>query len=266
LNNKEYISSGIVEQYVLGLSTQEEQGELDMLRKQDPLVEEAILQFEIELEEKMMRHSFLPGVATDDKILQTLQSFEPSASAPILQEAITPVVPFTTEVPKKVVKFSFAKIAAAAAILLFGISAFYNYTQFKENKNQAALLAATKNLPASLPAANYEVLKNPSITPVAMMGQGYHTICRCTMFWDKSTGKAYVMIHHLVSSGDNHEYQLWATVNGKQVSVGMINDTIRDRFVEVTGVPQDANEFIVTLENNGGGTVPDADVFLKGTI
>jgi hypothetical protein len=244
LNNQDYISSGIVEQYVLGLCNDKEQSELSLLRKQDPLFEEAILQFEIELEEKMMRHSFLPGVATDDKILQTLQYLDPQIEVPVLPIAITEAA------PKKVVKFSFAKIAAAASILLFSASAFYNYTQYKENKIQAALLAATKQLPASLPLANFEILKNPSITPVAMMGQGYHAICRCTMFWDKSTGKAYVMIHHLVSSGDNHEYQLWATVNGKKVSVGMLNDTIRDRFVEVTGVPQDANEFIVTLENN----------------
>jgi hypothetical protein len=258
LTNNDYISSGIIEQYVLGLCTQAEQTELNILRKQDPLVEEAILQFEIELEEKMMRHSFLPGVATDDKILLALQSFAP------IEEV--PVIPISNEVTKKVVKLSFAKIAAAASFLLLSVSAFYNYTQYKENKNQAALLTATKNLPTSLPLANFEILKNPTITPIAMMGQTYHSICRCTMFWDKSTGKAYVMIHHLMPSGDNHDYQLWATVNGKQVSVGMINDNIRDRFVEVSGMPADANEFTVTLEKNGGATVPDADVVLKGTI
>jgi hypothetical protein len=48
--------------------------------------------------------------------------------------------------------------------------------------------------------------------------------------------------------------------------VGMINDTIRDRFVEVSGMPADAKEFTVTLEKNGGATVPDADVILKGTV
>ena len=258
MNNQDYISSGIIEQYVLGLCNEKEQSELNLLRKQDPLFDAAILQFEIELEEKMMRHSFLPGIATDDRILQTLQSFSPQIEAPI--------VPTATVVPKKVAKFSFVKIAAAASFLLFAVSAIYNYTQYNENKTQAALLAASKQIPASLPAANYEILKNPTITPIAMMGQGYHAICRCTMFWDKNTGKAYVMVHHLVPSGDNYDYQLWATVNGKQVSVGTINDAIRDRFIELSGMPENANEFIVTLEKKGGAATPDADVFLKGTI
>lgn len=236
----------------MGLCTDEEKNELEHLRLKDAVLNKAIINFEIELENKMMRNAFLPGVNTDDKILNALQSLG------------TPVVEMQIE-DKKVKRFSWIKIAAAAAVLLFGVSAFFNYIQYQKNKEQAAQLAAKNNLPAPLPMENYNILKDPSITPVAMMGQGYHAICRCTMFWDKKTGKAYVMIHHLVPSGENNEYQLWANVNGKQVSVGIINDNIRDRFVEVTGMPEDAKEFTVTLEKNGGATVPDADVWLKGT-
>ncbi len=252
MNIENYISSGIIEQYVMGLCTDEEKNELEHLRLKDAVLNKAIINFEIELENKMMRNAFLPGVNTDDKILNALQSLG------------TPVVEMQIE-DKKVKRFSWIKIAAAAAVLLFGVSAFFNYIQYQKNKEQAAQLAAKNNLPAPLPMENYNILKDPSITPVAMMGQGYHAICRCTMFWDKKTGKAYVMIHHLVPSGENNEYQLWANVNGKQVSVGIINDNIRDRFVEVTGMPEDAKEFTVTLEKNGGATVPDADVWLKGT-
>jgi anti-sigma-K factor RskA len=255
LNIENYISSGIIEQYVMGLCSAEEKNELELLRQKDAVLDKVIINFEIELENKMMRNAFLPGVNTDDKILQALQSL----GTPV------PVIAMQTE-DKKVKRLSWVKMVAAASVLLFGVSAFFNYTQYKENKEQATQLAAKNNLPQSLPVANYSILKDPSITPVAMMGVGYHAICRCTMFWDKKTGKAYVMIHHLVSSGDNYEYQLWANVNGKQVSVGMINDNIRDRFVEVTGMPEDAKEFTVTLEKNGGATVPDADVFLRGTV
>jgi anti-sigma-K factor RskA len=253
LNIENYISSGIIEQYVMGLCSAEEKNELELLRQKDTVLNKAIINFEIELENKIMRNSFLPGVNTDDKILQTLQSLG------------TPVVAIHQE-DKKVKRFSWVKMVAAASILLFGISSFYNYTLYQKNKEQAAQLAAKNNLPESLPIANYNILKDPTITPVAMVGQGYHAICRCTMFWDKKTGKAYIMIHHLVPSGENYDYQLWANINGKQVSVGMINDTIRDRFVEVTGVPEDTKEFIVTMEKNGGATVPDADIVLKGTV
>jgi Anti-sigma-K factor rskA len=239
----------------MGLCSAEEKNELELLRQKDTVLNKAIINFEIELENRMMRNAFLPGVQTDDKILNALQSLG----------NVAPVVAMQTE-DKKVKRFSWVKMVAAASVLLFSVSAFFNYTQYKENKEQAEELVAKNNLPQSLPIANYSILKDPTITPVAMMGVGYHAICRCTMFWDKKTGKAYVMVHHLVPSGENNEYQLWANVNGKQVSVGMINDAIRDRFIEVSGVPEGSKEFIVTMEKNGGASVPDADVILKGTV
>jgi anti-sigma-K factor RskA len=253
LNIENYISSGIIEQYVMGLCSEEEKIELELLRQKDAVLNKAIINFEIEFELRMMRNAFLPGVQTDDKILQSLQALD------------IPVASINTPTGK-VKKMSWIKMVAAASVLLLCGSVFFNYTQYKQNKEQAVELAAKNKLPETLPMANYNILKDPSITPVAMNGQGYHAICRCTMFWDKKTGKAYVMIHHLVPSGDNYEYQLWANVNGKQVSVGMINDKIRDRFIEVSGMPKDAKEFIVTLEKNGGATAPDADVILKGTV
>jgi anti-sigma-K factor RskA len=253
LNIENYISSGIIEQYVMGLCAADEKTELELLRQTDTLLDTAIINFEIEFEQKMMRQAFLPGVQTDDKILQSLQALG------------TPVVSINNQTAK-IKKMSWVKLVAAASVLLLCASVFFNYTQYKNNKEQAAQLAAKNNLPESLPMANYNILKDPSITPVAMNGQGYHAICRCTMFWDKKTGKAYVMIHHLVPSGENNDYQLWANVNGKQVSVGMINDNIRDRFVEVTGVPEGSKEFTVTMEKNGGAAMPDADVILKGVV
>lgn len=257
MNNENYISSGIIEQYVLGLCTEQEQQEIDILRKKDMLLNKEIINFEIELEDKMMRHSFLPGVVTDDKILQTIISLSEPLHASVLSIQTS---------TKKTVKFSYAKIAAAASILLLCVSAFLNYTQFQKNKEQASLLASKNYAANTLPLKDYNILKDPSITPVAMMGVAEHPICRCTMFWDKSTGKAYIMIHHLVTSGPTKDYQLWATVNGKQVSVGLINDEIKDKFVEVAGMPANANEFAIILENAGGDKVPGNDVYVRGKI
>ncbi len=255
--NRDSISSGIIEQYVLGLCNDTEKAEIEIFRKQDSLFKEAILLFEEELEEKMMRHSFLPGVTSDDKILQKLKS--------LAEPTLAPVLPIVNRA-KKIVKFSFAKIAAAASLLLLSVSAFFNYTQYKKNIEQTTLLASKNYAANTLPLSNYNILKDPNITPVAMMGVPAHSICRCTMFWDKSTGKAYIMIHHLVNSGTSKDYQLWATVNGKQVAVGIVNDEIRDKFVEVSGMPADANEFALILENAGGDKLPGSDVYLKGKI
>jgi hypothetical protein len=157
------------------------------------------------------------------------------------------------------------KIAAAVAFLLLVVSVYLNYWQL--NKSNQIQLALKNTEQPTLPLSDYNILKDPAITPVAMYGVGYHSICRCTMFWDKNTKKVYIMIHHLPKSNSKQGYQLWANVNGKQISIGIINDAIRDRFIELNGVPDNAASFIVTLENSKGAIQPTIDeTYLKGII
>jgi hypothetical protein len=56
-------------------------------------------------------------------------------------------------------------------------------------------------------------------------------------------------------------------VNDKPVNVGMINERIRDRFIELKNVPEGATAFTVTLENASGSTSPTVDeTYLYGKI
>ncbi len=256
MSDKDYISSGIIELYVLGLCTPVEKAELEQLRKTDAALNEAIINFEIQFENEMMRHTSLPDAVTDDKILGGIISLKNA-----------PVVPISSN-KQQTISYRWLKPAAAAAILLFGTSAVLNYILYSKNKaQQQELVARNNNAPVSLPVADYNILKDPAITPIAMYGVGYHAICRCTMFWDKKTGKVYIMIHHLPKSNEARDYQLWANVDGKPVSVGIINDAIRDRFIEMTNMPAGATSFSVTLEKAGGAAVPTEDeTYLKGTI
>jgi anti-sigma-K factor RskA len=247
---KEYISSGIIEAYVMGLCSPQEKHEIELLRQQHPDLNDAILQFELQLEKQFVENPSATNTALDNKILNSFVTNTTATIIPIKQQkSINWLKP----------------LAAAATVLLIG-SAIFNYILFTKNKEQQQLLA-TKPVEKSLPINDFNILKKSSITPVAMMGVGIHSICRCTMFWDKATGKAYVMVHHLMPVGNSNDYQLWATVNGKQVSIGLINEKIRDRFIEVTNVPSAATEFSVTLEQKGGATTPTIEeTYLVGRI
>lgn len=249
-----YISSGIIEMYVLGLCSPEEKTELEMLRLQYPQLNEAIINFENEFEKKALLSQSETSKKLDDTILQSFK------------ELNTPVINLAAPKQKNSIK-SWLKPMAAAAVLMFITSSIFNYTLLKKVKEQQAALNTIKNQSASLPESDYKILKNPRITPVAMYGVGTHAICRCTLFWDKKTGKAYMMIHHLVPSSNEKQYQVWAMVNDKPVNVGMINDAIRDRFIEIRDVPEGATAFSVTLENKGGSLIPTTEeTYLFGKI
>ena len=239
--------------YVMGLCSAEEKQELETLRRQHPVLHEAIVQYEKEMEEKMRQQITLPSAETDEKILKSFDSLQ------------TPLIPIDTTYNKPR-NTAWLRPVAAAAILLLLISSWFNYTLLQKNKKQEKALKEN-NYPGTLPLADYNVMKDPSITPVAMYGVGTHTICRCTMFWDKKTGKMYIMIHHLPKSSSSKDYQLWAIVDGNPVNVGIIQDDIRGRFIEINNVPAGAIAFSITLEKAGGNSTPTLqETYLEGKI
>jgi anti-sigma-K factor RskA len=254
---KSYIASGIIEMYVMGMCPEEEKKELELLRKRHPELHRAIEEFEIRFEGKMQGNSTLPDPQTDEKILHVIDALRPP------EQLSATVIPIPRG--KKV----WLKPVAAAALLLLLVSSYFNYTLYQKTKRQANELKTAKAglSEPGLPAADYAILKNPSITPVAMYGVGTHAICRCTLFWDKKTGKLYIMIHHLPLSSAQSDYQLWADVNGEMINVGIIKDEIRGRFIEMVNVPPNATAFTVTLEKAGGNTSPTLkETYLAGRI
>jgi hypothetical protein len=243
---KEYISSGIIETYVMGLCGPEEERELQQLRSKYPELNNAIIAYEKAMENNMLQQTTHPGDDTDKRILTMLDKMSKPA----------PVIPLY--IPKR----NWLKRFAIAASLLLLISAGLNFYLYRQTKKQDI---SSNN--STLPLSDYQVLTNPSITPIAMYGVGSHAICRCTMFWDKKTGKMYIMIHHLPQSSAAKDYQLWATVDGKPVNVGIVQDNIRGRFIEMNKVPAGAIAFSITLEKAGGSSLPTVDeTYLQGSI
>ena len=260
MNIENYISSGIIEQYVLGMCNDAEKAELISLRKQHSEVNNAVINFEKALEVQMMATTASTTSKTDDTILSALKNLNTNQTS----------YSKTIETKPAVVRnFSFAKYAAAASMALLVASGAYNYYQYSNGKAQDEKIAAIiKNNSATLPVGDYKVMTDPNITPVGMYGVPAHAICKCTLYWDKNTDKAYVMIHHLVAPEDGKSYQIFATVNGKQINLGVIDDKIRGRFVEVKDVPFEATAFTVSQEANGN-TAPQPtpeNIWLQGKI
>lgn len=251
MDSKEYITSGHIEAYVMGLCTPQEKAEAEAMRLQYPEVNEAIVAFEQALEKEFTTNPSSTNAALDAKILHSLNALQATEL-------------HTVQAPVK--RINWLKLAAAAAVVLLIGSSILNYTLYNKTKEQELALAGKQN-ETSLPVTDYNILKNPAITPVAMYGVGIHAVCRCTLFWDKKTNKAYIMIHHLATPPPNTNYQLWANINGQQVSVGLLNDKIRDRFIEMPNIPKEATGFSVTLEKEGGSTTPtENETYLVGRI
>src|SRR4051812_41095449 len=102
---KEYIQSGMIEQYVLGLATAEDVAELEQLRVQYPEINDAVLNFEKNFEAYLLANPVQPPASVKSS-LETKLFGELSADK-TSDEHITPVY-----------KMSVWRYIAAASIIL----------------------------------------------------------------------------------------------------------------------------------------------------
>ena len=86
MNTQEYISSGIVESYVLGLTSPEERTGFEQMCLQYPEVLQARNAFEIAIEKQAMENAIAPPAGLKNKILAELD-FPTSAKVITMQSA-----------------------------------------------------------------------------------------------------------------------------------------------------------------------------------
>jgi anti-sigma-K factor RskA len=259
LNVQEYISSGAIEVCIMGLATAEEQSQYQEMRQNQPEVVAYANAMEEALEQQYLQQNALaPNANTFEKIKETI--------AAIAVE--TPVINMQATAPKVSLWKQYGIAASIALLLGSTVFNFMLLGKIKKLQTNFNELAATKNnTPKTDNNSKFAFLSNPNVTPIAMYGVGSHNICKCSIFWDKSINKAYFVTHHLFAVGDNNDYQLWAMVNNKPVSMGVITLTTDGSPIPVNNIPEGTTGFYLTLEKKGGATKPTMDqMYLLGNL
>ncbi len=268
MNTKEYIESGIIESYILGLTDAIESAELERLCREYPDVKHALNSFEAALEREALLNSTSPPPASKAKLFELLND-----------EFVHPV--FMTP-PSKQTKKAFSiqpflkYIAAASIVLLLGSSAMnlYFYTKLSDNseKYQAILLEKSGlELNNKLFQAkaldlfkSMQMMTDPAMVKVSLPGMPGKEKNHATIFWDTKSKDVYILPNQLPNPAPGKQYQLWAMVDGKPVDAGMIGDCVG--LCKMKNIPK-ASMFALTLEKTGGNSIPTmSEMYLAGKV
>lgn len=259
---QEYIQSGAIENYILGMADDAEARELEQMRALYPEVNEAFTRFEAELEAHCLNAAIAPPDESKKRILAAIGAGEAAAVTPTAR---------VVELPAKR-KSQWMQYAAAACIAIMMGSVFMNIMLMGRIKRMGSeigelRIAANKIDSQNSFEAQYAFMRDPGIMPVAMYGTPEHSVCKSSLYWDKQTGKAYIIIHHLFPQGDDKDYQLWAIVDGKPVSIGVFRPGDKMKPLIMNNVPEKTSVFAVTLEKKGGSPTPSMNqMYLKGQM
>jgi anti-sigma-K factor RskA len=262
LELNDIISSGLLELYVLGVASNDENMQVEQWRKQFPEVEEEIEEIENAMESYAVAQAVQPDASVKTKILDEI-SF--SVKNNVVQESFS-----QKNEPAKVYSIpTYFKWAVAASIVLLAGSLIFNYTWYNkyqsatdslqvaqnELSKQKEIAEKEKEIAAGM-TKDMQVVTDKNALPVVLKGTPHAPHALAKIFWMTNTGEVYVDPTNLPKPAPDKQYQLWAIVDGKPVDGGMIsmqNGVYKIQKMKSFGK---ADAFAITLEKQGGSPTP----------
>lgn len=256
---KAYIESGILESYVMRLTSPEETAEVESMIAAHPEIAEAVTSFEINLERQLMAAAIPPPASVKQQLMEQLapgfsqsikDDLSPQSGKVASMRSATPVWKY---------------VAAACIVLLLGSGwlNMYYYKKYNQVQNDYQHLLADRNSLMAKQDANQakmteaensiKMMMNVAVKKVVMMSPDQTNMA--TVYWDTNTKNVYVTQNKMLNTPQGKQYQLWALVKGKPVNAGMLSDCgqLLCKMISIS----EADAFAITLEKEGGSPTPD---------
>jgi anti-sigma-K factor RskA len=259
LNVEEYISTGILEAYVLGELSDAERAEVELNLNRFPLLREELTRVEEAQEALLMASAVAPPARAKEKLMsQIADSTVRQSSSPSTRKVVV------MEQPSSSLKWW--QLATAASVSLAIITSYYavDYRQQLQatSANLQELIAQNRQIASDYNQVNHrldeietslKIIDNPSFKRVIMNGTEGAPDAIASVYYNDKTSEVYLSIQNLRDLSKDKQYQLWAIVDGKPVDVGVFNFTAGLIKMKEVKQPQ---AFAVTVEPSGGSAAP----------
>jgi len=257
VNIKEYISSGIVESYVLGLASEQERIEFEQLCGRYPELVDARTNFELLLEKQVMDQAEEPPVENKRKIWSAIQETSSQSTSKIIAME-----------PSSRRRSSVAGWVAAASVILLLAAAYFAYDFRQKN---AKLEGDMAQIQTTLDSTNrqmdelkkmMDIMTNPNVTVVSMVGT-QPSKSSANIYWDTASTDVFMVIKNIPKLPSEKQYQLWAFIDQKPVDLGLFDADKPSLFLKMKNT-QKAEAFAITIEKRGNGSIPQGTVETYG--
>jgi anti-sigma-K factor RskA len=283
MNTKEYIESGILESYVLGVATAGESAEVERLALEYPAIRQELDAIRDSLETYALQYEKEPPAFLKNKIMESLfneHTIVENRHSGSINQSVTE----TTE-PREVISLnqntqssapqrSIFKMAASWVLLALSISAnIWFFKNWKNSEEKVLALESQNQILAkegqTLKASYQEevaVLQNPDTKIIKLSGQDVAPEAKALVYFNKTNQEVYLSSLSLPTVPTGKQYQLWAIVDGKPVDAGMIDSN--GNILKMKSF-SNAVAFAISLEDTGGSTTeagPKGAVYVMGAV
>ncbi|MEY4541770.1 MAG: hypothetical protein RLZZ306_3527 [Bacteroidota bacterium] len=301
MNTKEYIESGIIESYVLGVTTVGESAEVEQLALEYPEIQAEIESVSNTFESYVLQYEKEPPAFLKDKIKAKL--FSEPISADRFQAAVhggqstvaneqlagdsgqladgseqlsvnsKQIDENSREIvslnDKPTPQRSIFSMAASWVLLALSIGGnIWFFSNWKNSEEKLVALETQNQVLAqegkALKASYQEevaILQNPDVKVITLAGQPVAPTAKALIYFDKNKKEVYLSALKLPKAPTGKQYQLWAIIDDKPVDAGLIEGD--GNVLKMKSINSGAVAFAISLEETGGSTT---EVGPKGTI
>ena len=246
---KKYIESGILENYVLGLTSEKENQEVQKLAAQHPEIKKELDEIERSLELYAEAGKIKAPEHLEAKILNQIEDADNSSDDQPIKEN------------NRGTTFFLGFLFLIASILAFW---FYNNSRALQDTNKALQLqldslqneCGQTRQELQLLKNELDIIRAEGNEVIIMKGTDKVPLARANIHWNKATQKSYLDIINLPEPPSDKQYQLWAIVDGIPTDMGVFDITIDTSNLQEVPFIENATAFAVTLEQRGGSPTP----------
>ena len=253
MNLQDYIASGIIESYVMGLASESERAEFEQMCAEYPALVAERRKFEESLEHYAAEHPVQPPSEVKVKVLKiiTMENSKISMSS------------------KSLGNVGWMRFVAAASVILVIVMAAMYYHVSEQNKTiieQNKDLSSTNDrLKERLDTTQstldrivkeQSVVSDPNALVVNMVGTTVAPKSSANIYWDSANTSVYLVVKNMPKLPTDKQYQLWALIDGKPKDLGVFDATDEKVILKMKNT-QKAQAFAITIENKGGSPSPD---------
>lgn len=278
LDIKEYISSGIIESYVLGVVSDQERREVECMSHIYPELQEHLLAVQQNLELLSEAWKKEPPAVLKGRVMAAIHAEALAEKKDDSKDTSAKIIAMPKEVAPQ--KSNGLKWLAAASIILFvaagGLFLMRN-NQFndaqlslnaKENaiKEKEALLADLQS-ELGVYSEEREFLTNDKTIAIALAGTPVSPDAKVKVYWNQDASKMMLAGMNLPQTPTEKQYQLWAIVDGKPVDLGVLDMDGNPKAISRQANVKDVQAFAITLEKKGGSPTPDLEqLYVIGNV
>ncbi len=261
MKTNEYISSGILESYALGLCNASEAADVERMCVLHTDIKAELEAIQLSLGTYAQAHSIAPPAELKDKIFTEIASLETENVKPHNAK----IIPINAGASTN----NIYKYLAVASVVFLALSVIANvvfYGKWKQANEEVIALNTEKTILADGLKTNkvkldnmqqsMAIIGNPAVSRVMMKGVEKSPESMAMIYWDKQNKSVYIEVKNLPVLPEGKQYQLWAIVDGKPVDAGMLPIAGTDSTMLKMKDFETAQAFAITIENMGGSQSP----------